>query len=237
MVRVEEVCREYRSGRGRVRALSDVSFTVPEGTAAAVVGTSGSGKTTLLNCIGGLERPDKGAIRCFGEEVHRLPPRALSRYQRRQVGFIFQHGNLLSYLTVWENIALPMILNGYDTKETTRRVIGLLERIGLPDAGNALAQELSGGEMQRVAAARSLSHSPRLLLADEPTASLDSDTGRRLTRLLFDLGREQGCTLLLATHDPEVCGLADQMIRLRDGRVAAPGDRREREPALNGPPG
>lgn len=219
MVQVDHLTKTFHSGRGQVAVLRDISFTVPEAVAAAVVGTSGSGKTTLLNCIGGLERPDEGNIRCFGNNIESFSTKSLGRYQRREVGFIFQQGNLLSYLTVFQNIAFPLVLNGMDTKGIAARVTHLLERIGLPAAQKAMPHELSGGEMQRVSAARAMAHAPKLLLADEPTASLDSETARKLVRLLLDMGREKHCTLLIATHDPVVFNLADQVIHLKDGKI------------------
>ena len=135
------------------------------------------------------------------------------------MGFVFQFGNMLSYLTVFENISFPLTLNNMGTREKNHRVAELLDRIGLADAGPALPYELSGGEVQRVAVARALAHRPKLLLADEPTASLDSATGKSLVDLMFAMGRENGCTMVLSTHDIEVIDLADQCIRIRDGRV------------------
>ncbi len=219
MIRIENVNKTYRSGRGKVHALADVSCTIAEGAAAALVGKSGSGKTTLLNCIGGLELPDAGRIQCFGQYLSLLSGSGLSRYQRRRVGFIFQHGNLFSYLTVRQNIAFPLNLNGFSKPDIAERVEGLLERIGLSRAGDAMPHELSGGEMQRVAAARAMAHSPALLLADEPTASLDSETAGNLVRLMFEIGKENNCTMVISTHDPDVFHLAEQVIHLKDGRI------------------
>ena len=143
----------------------------------------------------------------------------LSRFQRRDLGFIFQHGNLLSYLNVFENIGLPLTLNGIVGKQRSRRIHALLDRIGLSRAGRAQPHELSGGEIQRVAAARALAHYPKVLLADEPTASLDTETGRMLVDLMFEIGKEQDCTQLISTHDPDLFHLADKVIHLKDGRV------------------
>lgn len=183
------------------------------------MGRSGSGKTTLLYLIGGLERPDSGRIFCLDMPVHALKGRALSRFLREQVGFLFQYGNLLSYLTVAENVAFPLRLNNVPTARCESRVQELLERVGLADAARALPRELSGGETQRVAFARSIANEPKLLLADEPTASLDSVTARSLMDLMFRVGRDEGRTTLAATHDPEVAALADRTLRLEDGRV------------------
>jgi putative ABC transport system ATP-binding protein len=219
MIQVTGISKRYQSGRGMVNALSDVSFSIGSGRMLAVAGKSGSGKTTLLNCVGGLEAPDAGTVNCFGTDIHALGRRGLSLFQRRDIGFVFQSGNLLSYLTVFENIAFPLHLNRIPAGERDRRVRELLEKIGLPSAAAAAPYELSGGELQRVAFARAIAHSPRLLLADEPTASLDSETARELVRLMTEIGRDQGCTMIISTHDPEIVRLGDETLTLRDGRV------------------
>ena len=219
MIVGQGISKEFLSGRGRVQALLDVSFSIETGRTLAVVGKSGSGKTTLLNCVGGLERPERGKVSCFGVDIHSLSGKALCLFQRRNAGFIFQYGNLLSYLTVCENIGFPLTLNGIRGKRKEKRTQELLERIGLHDAGAALPHELSGGEAQRVSVARAIAHSPKMLLADEPTASLDSTTGLNLIELMFDMGKEQGCTTIVSTHDPEIIDLADVNIQLRDGKI------------------
>jgi ABC-type lipoprotein export system ATPase subunit len=219
MVQCQDITKTYHSGRGTVHALRGISLMVEPAAMVVIVGKSGSGKTTLLNCMGGLDRPDSGSVIYGGCDLHSLPLRELSLFLRRDMGFVFQFGNLLSYLTVFENIAFPLTLNGVAGGEKKHRVEELLERIGLPEAGRALPHELSGGEVQRVAVARAMAHRPRMLLADEPTASLDSATGRDLINLLFEMGRESGCTMVLSTHDTEVMDLADQCIRIRDGMV------------------
>lgn len=219
---VQGVSKSYRSGRGRVAALSDVSLRVAAGGALAVLGRSGSGKTTLLHCIGGLERPDAGRVFCAGTAVHTLGPGALARFQRRRVGFVFQAGNLLSFLTVRENLALPLELNGILGRERDRRVAALLETVGLPGVGAALPRELSGGETQRVAFARAIAHGPAILLADEPTASLDSETGERLIGSMLEWATGHAATLVVATHDPDVVARVTAAIRLKDGRLEEP---------------
>ncbi|HYQ92462.1 MAG TPA: ABC transporter ATP-binding protein [Candidatus Competibacteraceae bacterium] len=219
MIRVDGIAKTYRSGRGHVQALEDVSCVIETGRRVAVIGKSGSGKTTFLNCLGGLERPEKGRVICFGVAIHALSETALCRFQRQQVGFVFQSGNLLSCLTAFDNIAFPLTLNGIGGRKKAQRVQELLEKIGLPGTGAALPHELSGGEVQRIAVARALAHSPRLLLADEPTASLDSSTARNLIQLMFDLGKEQECTLVVSTHDPELIELMDDSLYLKDGKI------------------
>jgi putative ABC transport system ATP-binding protein len=219
LIQVRGVGKVYRSGRRQVEALCNVSCSVERGTALAVVGKSGSGKTTLLNCIGGLERPDRGSITCLGQDIHALSRRSLSLFQRQHLGFVFQFGNLLSYLTVYENIGFPLALNGVTGKESDERVLGLLERVGLRDSQQALPGELSGGEVQRVSFARAIAHRPQILLADEPTASLDSSTARDLIQLMLEVVQEQASSLIVSTHDPVVIDLADNILHLRDGRM------------------
>jgi putative ABC transport system ATP-binding protein len=198
MIKIETISKAFRSGRGHVRALNDVSFTLGKGETAAVVGKSGSGKTTMLHCIGGLERPDKGTVICFGANIGSLSAKNLS---------------------VFENIAFPLSLNGIGGHRKQSRVNELLEKVGLSNAAGALPHELSGGEIQRISVARAIAHSPRLLLADEPTASLDTITGKKLVELMFDIGRNQECTMIISTHDPEISELADQIIQIKDGRI------------------
>lgn len=219
MIELTGVFKSYHSARGHIQALVDVSLVLGEGKSMTLIGKSGSGKTTLLSCIGGLETPDKGTICCFGIPLHTLSAKALSRFQRKQVGFVFQSGNLLSYLTIYENIAFPLILNGETKHRIDLRVQALLEKTGLTGFGPALPRELSGGEIQRAAVARAMAHAPRLLLADEPTASLDSATGKALIQLMLSLGKDRGCTMLIATHDVELMTLSNETIQLRDGRT------------------
>lgn len=219
MIKVEGLGKSFRSGRGQVQALSGISFQLEEGRRLAILGKSGSGKSTLLNCLGGLERPDQGDVWCAGLRLAELSPGALAAFQRRHVGFVFQFGNLLSYLTVEENLTLPLAMNGMEGRARADRIGELLESVGLSGIGRAMPRELSGGEVQRVAFARAIAHKPRLLLADEPTASLDSGNGGQLVELMFDLTRRSGCTIVLATHDQDVMAFADDVIRLRDGHL------------------
>jgi putative ABC transport system ATP-binding protein len=219
MIQLEKISKAFRSGRGHVRALTDIQLDLETGKIATVVGKSGSGKTTLLNCIGGLERPEKGMVSCFGTDLYALSAKNLCLFQRKNIGFVFQYGNLLSYLTVFENIALPLRLNGIEGKQKELRVMQLLEKVDLSNAVAAMPHELSGGEIQRVSVARAIAHWPGLLLADEPTASLDSVTGKNLIVLMFEMGRNQECTMIISTHDPEISELADQIIQIKDGKI------------------
>jgi len=217
MIELHQVSKAYRSGRGHVAALRGVSLTVGQGEVSIIAGKSGSGKTTLLNCVGGLERPDRGRIACAGVDVSGLSGRETSLFQRRRIGFVFQSGNLISYLTVRENLAFPLELNGITGRDRDHRIGGLLDLIGLHGTESALPHELSGGEVQRVAFARAISHGPSVLLVDEPTANLDSATGRQVIDMMKRLSRDRGCTLMIASHDPEVIESGDRRFFLKDG--------------------
>jgi len=219
MIQLETVAKVFHSGRGEIWALKDVSFLIETYRFTAVIGKSGSGKSTLLNCMGGLEPPDKGNITCFGMPIYSLSSRELSLFQRQHVGFVFQRGNLLSYLTIAENIGFPLTLNSVVGVSRLKRINELLDRIGLATAAKALPHELSSGEIQRVAMARAIAHNPKMLLADEPTANLDTETGQRTVQLMRDMGRDNGCTIIMATHDIEITKTADSVICLKDGRI------------------
>ena len=219
MIQLSHITKTFRPGRGQVNAIVDVSLFITTGRFAAVVGKSGSGKSTLLNCVGGLEMPDRGEILCFGTPLHRLTAGQLSLFQRSHLGFVFQRGNLLSYLTVAENIGFPLTLTGIAGKARSKRIEALLADIDLKSAAAGLPHELSGGETQRVSVARAIAHHPKLLLADEPTANLDTATGQRVVQLMRDLGKDHGCTIIMATHDREITDTADPVIGLKDGQV------------------
>jgi len=204
---------------GRTRALNGVSLEVFSGEFVAICGPSGSGKSTLLNLIGALDRPDSGELWVAGENLTRSHG-DLAGFRARKVGFIFQLHNLIPSLTAIENVLIPTLeLNGRDAPARARE---LLERVGLADKAHRRPPELSGGERQRVAVARALVNNPALILADEPTGSLDSKTERAVLELLRELQSERGVTLILVTHDPRVAQSADRVIELVDGRVTTP---------------
>jgi ABC-type lipoprotein export system ATPase subunit len=232
MLEVVGLSKRYLSGRGHIEAIAQITFQMEKGTNLTLVGKSGSGKTTLMNCVGGIERPDTGKVVVEGQEIQSLSERDLCLFQRRHIGFVFQHGNLLSFLTVAENIAFPLNLNSFDRSRREHRVSELLDLVGLTGIGAAMPYELSGGELQRIAIARALSHSPSLLLADEPTANLDSATGITVIQMMIDLTRNQRCTLVMATHDPELMALSDRTILLRDGLLQ---DDHPKEEVTRGP--
>lgn len=222
MIDIRAVSKRYTSGRGHVAALTDVSFSVARGEGIVLAGRSGSGKTTLLNCIGALETPDSGAIVCDGRDLGRLSARQRTQFRRELVGFVFQAGNLLPWLTVEENLQFPLELNNIRGGRQRDRIGEMLALFDLAGYERALPGELSGGEAQRIAFARAMAHTPALLLADEPTASLDSATGSQLIGLMFSLCRTQGTTLCIATHDQDLIAMSDRCMYLHDGRIKQP---------------
>jgi putative ABC transport system ATP-binding protein len=221
MVVAEGLTRTYRSGHTEVHALRAVSFTAAPGNLIALRGRSGSGKTTLLNLIGGLDRPDAGRAIVDGKDVSAMGEAGLRAMRRERVGFVFQSFGLIPILSAAENVGVPMRLAGADPAEREARVQSLLELVGLGDHAQQRPYELSGGQQQRVAIARALANSPRLLIADEPTGQLDSQTGRAVMRLLQGLVRSEGVTAIVATHDDALTELADQVLELHDGELAA----------------
>lgn len=206
---------------GARRVLDDVSFAVVRGERVALTGPSGSGKTTLLNCLGGVDRPDAGAITVRGAPVHALDSVELARLRRVEIGTIFQFFHLLPTLTAAENIEIPLQLIAVPAAERAVRVAAALDRVGLASRAEALPGQLSGGEQQRVAIARALIHRPGLVLADEPTGNLDSANGANILSLLRELSDETGTALVLVTHSEEAAAICHRRIQLRDGRIVA----------------
>jgi ABC-type lipoprotein export system ATPase subunit len=199
--------------------LSGVSFHLAAGERAALLGPSGSGKTTLLNCIGGVDRADSGEVIVAGEKLHALDADGLARVRRTRIGTVFQFFHLLPTLTAAENVELPLQLLGMSTAEREGRVRDLLERVGVTHRASALPSELSGGEMQRVAIARAVIHKPALLLADEPTGNLDSNTGAQVLDLLAEIVSETNAALLMVTHSAEAAKRCGRVLRMRDGEL------------------
>jgi len=202
-----------------VRAVDDVSLALARGAFAALAGPSGSGKTTLLNLIGGLDRADRGTIRIGDAEITAMPAADLADFRLRHIGFIFQAFNLLPVLTVIENLEFVPALQGMAAGDRRRRAHALLDEVGLAEVGGKRPGELSGGQQQRVAVARAILTEPEVVLADEPTANLDSANAERLLDMMARLNRDRGITFLFSTHDPRVMDRANRLIRLRDGHV------------------
>jgi putative ABC transport system ATP-binding protein len=219
MVAVEGVTRTYGSGRTAVRALRGVSFTVPPGQLVALRGRSGSGKTTLLNIVGGLDLPDEGRVRVGEHEVTAMSEAERLRLRRTSVAFIFQSFGLIPILSAAENVGVPLRIAGLPSKEREDRVRLMLDIVGLGEHTKQRPGELSGGQQQRVAIARALAASPQLLLADEPTGQLDSETAKQIMRLLHAVVESEGVTALVATHDPNLISIADSVFELEDGAI------------------
>ncbi|MCC5858532.1 MAG: ABC transporter ATP-binding protein [Ectothiorhodospiraceae bacterium] len=218
MIRLRGLDKCYREGdRDRV-VLRDFSLDVAEGQRLALVGRSGSGKSTLLNLISGMDAPDAGGISVGGIRVDQLGERDRTLFRRRHIGFVFQFFNLIPTLTVRENLMLPLQLLGRTGALAGAPAMELLAQVGLADRGDSFPEQLSGGEQQRVAIARALIHRPRVLLADEPTGTLDEETGALVLTLLDELTAAHGMTVVMVTHSPEVAARMDRVIRLVDGR-------------------
>jgi putative ABC transport system ATP-binding protein len=221
LLTVEGVSKVYEAGSVRVGAVADVSFSVAAGEIVALTGPSGCGKSTLLHLCGAMDTPTSGRLEFEGRDLARLDDNGLTRVRRTRVGFVFQFFNLLPTLTVTENIALPALLGGADRRATLVRARGLAGRVGLAARVDHYPQQLSGGELQRTALARAVVHGPALLIADEPTGSLDSANGRAVMAMLRELNGQLGVTVLLATHDADVAAAAGRVLEMRDGRLVS----------------
>jgi putative ABC transport system ATP-binding protein len=215
-----DVSRIYRLHGFEVRALDHVSLTVAPGEVMGVMGPSGSGKSTLLFLLGGLDRPDAGVVRVTGVDWAGLEGAGRSLFRRRACGFIIQGMALLPQATAAENVEVPLLLDGVEPGERSRRVTEMLDRVGLLDHAQKLPDQLSGGQQQRVSIARALVARPAVVLADEPTGNLDTEVGQSVTRLLVDAARERAAAVVLVTHDPAVVAHADRQVAMRSGRLS-----------------
>ncbi|WP_024852023.1 ABC transporter ATP-binding protein [Hydrogenovibrio kuenenii] len=224
LLALSHINKIYRQGELQVDALTDIELTINKGEFAALVGPSGSGKTTLLNIIGGLDRPSQGSVHLNGVDMTQLSESALSDFRLYQLGFIFQAYNLVPVLSALENVELIMVLQGIDEKERRERAEHYLGLVGLQDVLNRRPAALSGGQQQRVAVARALAANPTLVLADEPTANLDSENAFALLDIMHKLSHEEKTTFLFSTHDPRVMERAERIIRLRDGKIEHDGN-------------
>ena len=221
IVSVRGLTRDYKQGTHTVHALRGVDLDIEAGEFTALMGPSGSGKTTLLNLIGGLDAPTSGTSVVAGKDLAAMRPRQRSDLRRASIGFVFQAYNLVPVLTAVENTEFVMMLQGVPAKERRRRALETLAQVGLQGMEHRRPNALSGGQQQRVAVARAIASKPALVLADEPTANLDSTTGDELIALMRTLNEEHDVTFVFSTHDPKVMHAARRVVRLEDGRVAA----------------
>ena len=217
MIQLINVHKVYQQGATEITALAGVSLEVSKGEFAVIMGPSGSGKSTLLHLIGGLDQPNRGDVLVDGRLISQLSDDQLTLFRRATVGFVFQFFNLLPTLSAVENVMLPLILDSQARSQAHARAERILERVGLAERQSHLPEELSGGEIQRLAVARALALNPSILLADEPTGNLDSKTGAEVLALIREVNRQQGCTVVMVTHDKEAAGFGDRVIQLKDG--------------------
>ncbi len=214
---VENLVKYYGEGENQVRAVDHTDLEIERGKFTAIVGRSGSGKSTLLHLIGGLDRPDEGKVWIEGKDIFALKDDRLAEFRRKKIGFIFQNFNLIPSLNVWENIVLPL---GLDNRKVRREdVEEVLEKIGIADKKDAMPNALSGGQKQRTAIARALVTSPAMILADEPTGNLDSQTELEVMSLLKSCVKDMGQTLVMITHDEMIAQMSDRMIEIEDGKA------------------
>jgi putative ABC transport system ATP-binding protein len=216
---LNHVGRTYHLDAVSVPALTDINLEIRHNCFTVISGPSGSGKTTLLNIIGCIDQPDSGDIAVAGEEVQKLSDDALSDFRARNIGYIFQNFNLLPVLTAYENVEYPLLLSRIPAPERRRRVEALMEAVGLADRMGSFPGQLSGGQRQRVAIARALAPAPQLVLADEPTANLDSHTGASILELMRHMQRERRVSFVFSSHDPQVLAAADDAVMIRDGHI------------------
>jgi putative ABC transport system ATP-binding protein len=219
VAKIENVTRIYKTGKVETQALRGVNLTIENGEFTALVGPSGSGKTTLLQLIGCLDQPTSGHVYINGKDVSRLNRNQRADMRRGTIGFIFQFFALIPTLSAYENIEMPLLLNGHSAAERRQRVTQLLESVGLSDRSHNRPDQMSGGQQQRVAIARALASQPSLILADEPTANLDTENGKQVMETMLRLNQETGVTFVFATHDPRVIQYARRVVTLRDGLI------------------
>lgn len=220
MLKVENLVKEFNSGDSKIQAVNDMSFSVPQGVFATIIGKSGSGKSTLLSLLGALDKPTSGKIEVDGQDITRMSDRRLIRYRREKIGFVFQNYNLVPNLSAIENVMLPMEFAGLKTGIRRERAAKILEEVGITaEKHSRKPSRLSGGEQQRVAIARALANKPKVVLADEPTGNLDSATGRIIIDLLDKLAKQERTTIIAVTHDNGIAKESELTFKLKDGKI------------------
>jgi putative ABC transport system ATP-binding protein len=223
LISIRNVQKSYRLDKTDTPALIDINIDIQPGERVCLMGPSGSGKSTLLNLIGCIDSPSSGSVVVNGSDTHTLGDARLSEFRNRTMGFIFQSFNLIPVLSVYENVEYPLLLQKVPARERKARVRALLERVGLAEYLGRSPENLSGGQRQRVSIARALVGRPRLVIADEPTASLDHVTGSSIMQLMVEMNETEGATLIFSTHDPAVSRYAKRIVRMTDGRIAEDG--------------
>ena len=219
IIQLKQLTKSYQEGSKRRLVLDQLDLSVAEGQMYVLLGRSGSGKSTMLNLLSGIDQPDTGQVIIAGTDISKMNEKDRTKYRRDNIGFVFQSFNLISTLTAFENVVLPLSLKGDDPAESEQKAQFFLDQVDLGDRGGSYPDRLSGGEQQRVAIARALAHEPKFILADEPTGNLDYKTGSMVLKMLGDLVRENGRTMIIATHDREMGQIADQVLELREGSL------------------
>ena len=219
-IEIKDLYKSYENGN--IKALNGIDLTIRDGEFVSIIGPSGSGKSTLLNMLGALDVPDSGNINVAGEDLK--TSKKLNEFRAKKIGFIFQLHNLIPNISVVENIEIPMFTQKMSSKEMRAKALKLLDDVGLGDKAGILPNKLSGGERQRVAIARALANDPSIILADEPTGSLDSKTSSKILKQLIDLHKDKKVTLIIVTHDMDVAKLADRVVEVLDGEIVSAGD-------------
>lgn len=219
MIKLEQINKYYALEEEKLHVLKNINFEIKEKEFVAVMGPSGSGKSTLINLIGFIDKKFEGTYLFEGKEITDFSDKELSAIRNQSVGFVFQNFSLIENNTVFENIELPLLYNGSAYTDTKKRVQEVLAKVGLADKGNKYPKQLSGGQQQRVAIARSIVNSPRFIIADEPTGALDSKTSEDIMQLFQDLNKQEGVTIILVTHNPEMVSYCDRLIRVKDGAI------------------
>jgi putative ABC transport system ATP-binding protein len=219
MIETEELKKIYKQGSLKVKAVDNVNLKISDGEFTAIVGPSGSGKTTLLNCIGGLDNPTSGKVIIDGELISSYSSDKMIKFRLNNIGFVFQSYNLIPVLTAKENIEMVMLMQGYNKQDMEKRSSDLLNEVGMGDMSKRRPAELSGGQQQRVAVARSLASKPKFILADEPTANLDSKSTAKLLDIMSRLNKQENITFIFSTHDQRVIDRARRVVTLEDGKI------------------
>jgi len=221
IIKLEDVWKIYKLGELELPILKGVSLEIARGAFVVILGPSGSGKSTLLNMVGCLDLPTKGRVFLDGNNISKMSEDELAQIRGRKIGFIFQQFNLLQNLNALENVIIPMIFQGKSEKERQERAKSLLNSLGLGNRIDHRPTELSGGEQQRIAIARSLANNPEIIVADEPTGNLDSSTGKKIMEILIDLHKNEGKTIIVVTHDPNIANYSNQVVYLKDGKIVS----------------
>jgi putative ABC transport system ATP-binding protein len=219
MISIHQLCKTYQRGTESVKAVSEIDLEIKKREFVVILGPSGGGKSTLLNLIGGIDHPTSGTVTINGFALEKASEESLTRFRRDHIGFVFQFYNLLNALNAVENVTLPLMAKGMSFKQANIKAAQILTRMGLENRLNHLPMELSGGEQQRVAIARSIIAEPELILADEPTGDLDSHTAQEITTLMHELNQQMGLTFVVATHNLRLAEGADRVFELRDGKI------------------